>query len=247
MTNNIGVKDLGFIINLVTFLVLLYFTISKNESRDSMIESGKTTKTLYNFVVVMGSILYWLSIYLTKYFSDMNNDFYNLFFPMIGITSYIMVIAGYEDLINMTVNRHMLRVGYIMNNIFCLIFIGLSNDSFFTKFYMYIYTILLLISFMLTLLFFVSGLGPSDSRMLMVISPMLIIMFRNDFQKMLLFDVEYPFSLLVLIGILAIVAVYMLIIQAIHKDFKKRLPLAPAIMTPMIVLFIMMWSGYIIV
>lgn len=233
---------MDIILYLIIFLLLVITTFYKNDVYQSMIEENKTSRNKYYIVVFFAALLYWVNIYLTKYIfqgkslGQENIDISllsenSLLFTMFGVIAYVMIVASYEDLKILAVNRYMLRSAYLTNNIFAFSYIYQLRDKVaeYNKFITYLLLVLYFLAFLGILLFGNETAGPSDFRMLMTTTPLLVVAFGWK-------------SCLWLLGILFIAGVYQRIIQIIKKNKKLSVPLAPVIMLPMIFVIGYIWT-----
>ena len=209
------------ILSILILLVLLYFTVSRNDARDRIIEKGLATKEKYNMVVVAGTLVY---LFITVFFMIKNTN--NIFTHMVSVVSYIMIVGGFEDLTDLVANRFMLRAGYIIN--YLLLIWGITKEaSADTRYFLILFGIIFLISYMIALLFFTNGIGPSDARMLLAVAPTLLYKFKDS--DFIINRENIPMSLETIVFAL-------LLIWFLYSLYKKQSPFTPIILIVMYVI-----------
>lgn len=144
------------------FALIIYLSMTKNGVLESL---DSKQRRQYNWVIAGASLVGIISL--------------ALFRSAIGAIISIAVLTGlisiYEDESTKAVNRNMLRVGYLFTNIASYVIINNTPELETYKMFLIVY----FVAFLIVLLFF-SGIGPSDARMFMLVSPVSVVLFQDN-------------------------------------------------------------------
>lgn len=192
------------IISTIIIIFLGFLSIKKNEVKDKLIKENKISEKNYQKLTVfscfLGLILSFLS-YKIKGPSILN--------VLYGLIFTISPIAIFEDLKSFTVNRHILRVSYLSVLIASPLYIKDKK----TLILMGIISII----YIIFLLFGGKNFGPSDARMLLTVTPISLMIIKNN----------------IILGILAPLIAsffYQLGMMIFKRKIRVPVPLAPPIM-----------------
>ena len=203
----------SFLFFILPLLFLLYASYAWNDILEREILDIRE----YGLVLVGASLLYSIVFFLsTKRLVFSLDSLTRVHALMFSILAFVSVVGGYEDLKCKEVNRNLLRISYGVVTLLGLFFVRYLTDS---PSSLYMYLISFFVAFMIVLLFF-NGIGPSDARMFLLISPIVVFLFKQ-------------------LSLLAIL-VSLVICMAYQKYRQKELgalesvPLAPAILWPIL-------------
>lgn len=192
------------IISTIIIIFLGVLSIKKNEVKDKLIKENKISEKNYQkltiFSCFLGLILSFLS-YKIKGPSILN--------VLYGLIFTISPIAIFEDFKSFTVNRHTLRVAYLSVLIASPLYTKNKNTL--------ILIGIISVVYILFLLFGGKNFGPSDARMLLTVTPISLMIFKDN----------------VILGLLAPLIMsffYQLSMMIFKRKVRVPVPLAPPIM-----------------
>lgn len=179
----------------VTFILVLLLSVTKNDVLKSFNDKQKKQ---YNLVLLVAALAGAISFLITRSTTG----------AVISVVILTGVISIYEDETTKSVNRNMLRVGYLFTNIISYVIINNTPEMMSCKLFLIVY----FVAFLIALLFF-SGIGPSDARMFMLVCPLFVLLFKDD-------------SLILLLTVIITCMMYQQYRQAISLESKAGVPMA---------------------
>lgn len=178
-----------------TIALIMLMSIFKNGALDSLDENKKKQ---YKWILLSALGIGGASFFLIR--------------SAIGAVISVVVLTGiisiFEDEATKSVNRNMLRVGYLFTNIASYVIISNTPELIPYKLFLIVY----FIAFLIVLLFF-SGIGPSDARMFMLVCPLFVLLFKSD-------------SLILLLITVMVCMSYQQYRQAVSIDSRAGVPMA---------------------
>lgn len=196
----------NLIISIIIIGCLGFVSLSENEVKDKLIEDNKITNKNYKILVLVSCLLGVLATFISY---KQENSILNILYGTLFTVGPIVIL---EDIKSYSANRQSLRIAYLTSLIVSILYFK-SNEmrTFITL------TVVLTLIYLLILLYGSNNMGPSDLRMLIAVTPISLLIFK-----------ENP-----VIGVLApllISALFQLIMMILTRKMKTPVPMAPPIM-----------------
>ena len=230
------------IYNLIILILLNISNFTNTITKQVAEEEGAITNKKYIILSIFGSILYILGIFLTMNSGVQKPE---ILAPMIASTMYVSLLATVEDCKVFLTNRWRSRICYLINSILSFIYVG-KIETTMPVFSMRALIIFFIIIFIIPILWDIRIFGKSaslqagDLRMFMISFPISIAILKNKiiWGFLIWFIIMFAFHIL-----------YMKIkkekFTTIEEKNTVTVPLAPGILLPLYIMFILIWTGLI--
>lgn len=232
-----------FIISNIFILILLNIcNFLKGTTTQIAIKEKAISKTSYIILSIISSALYILGLFLTMNSKIQKPD---ILAPMIATTMYVSLLATVEDCKIFITNRWRSRICYLINTILSFIYVGKIKSNM-PLFSMRMFIIFFILIFLIPILWDIKIFGksvgpqPGDSRMFMILFPISMAILQNKilWGFLVWFIIMFSYHI-----------IYMTINKSKFNTKEEKdkviVPLAPGILLPPYIMFILIWTGLI--